>query len=621
MTAATGADRRIALATGCAALILYLATLAPTVTGEDSGELIGAAATLGVPHPPGYPVWTFLAHLFSWIPLGTAAWRINLFSAACGAGTISLLTLIGIRLTQRRGAAVLGALCLATSKVFWEHALIAEVYTLSTFFMTLLLYRCLLTVDDAKTAPVYLTVLLIGISTGVHSTLVLLLPIYGALVFWQLPPALRRTPRFYLKAGTLLVLGMGVYGYLPLASLRDPAIDWGDPETLQRWWDVVRRAQYGFMVDQYPRSIARFTGQCITMLTFWFRDFAGLGALAGALGLLLLGRRRLGLALALTAMVLGTTLAAVYMQNFEQNREWQWVMRVFLLPAEVITAIGITCTLAWLGEGHRNLRGFVMGMAVALLISSLVLHDSVRKNNYTYAEDYGRNVLSSLPENAVYVPVADHQTFPLLYLQAVEGLRPDVTLLRKYGYLDLTALPGLLESGEDSWGRFPKRRHDGEILNWVLNNTDRPVFLHPQEATRGLDARLVPAGLLLQALRPKETPQPTPLDKLTWQNALPTTPVTDYTVSLIQYDLASAAARMAFALGETEAALSHVEAAVSFGHRAPVILHNMGGLCARNEAYEAAAEYFGEILVTQPDNQNARKKYERALELAEAPKR
>ena len=614
-------DRRIALATGCAALVLYLATLAPTVTGEDSGELIGAAATLGVPHPPGYPVWTVLAHLFSWIPLGNVAWRVNLFSAVCGAGTIALVTLIGIGLTQRRGAAVLGALCLATSQVFWEHALIAEVYTLSTLFMALLLYRCLQEVPPQKSAPIYLTVLLLGVSTGVHSTLVLLLPCYLGMVFWQLPPDLRRTPTFYIKAGIMLALGMGVYAYLPLASLRDPAIDWGDPETLQRWWDVVRRAQYGFMVDQYPRSIARFAGQCLTMLTFWFRDFAGLGALAGALGLALLGRRRPGLSLLLTAMALGTALAAIYMQNFEQNREWHWVMRVFLLPAEVLTAIGITCTLAWLGAGHRNLRGFVMGMAVALLISSLLLHDSVRKNDYTYAEDYGRNILASLPENAIYVPVADHQTFPLLYLQAVEGLRPDVTLLRKYGYLDLPAIPGLLESGEDSWGRFPKRRFDGEILNWVLNNTDRPLFLHPQEATRGLDARLMPSGLLLQALRPEETPQVTPLDNLTWRNALPAMPVADYTVSLIQYDLASASARMAFARGETEAALAHVEAAVTFGHRAPVILHNMGVLCARNEAYGAAAAYFGEILTVQPDNLNARKKHERALELAETPKR
>lgn len=58
--------------------ILYVRTLAPTVTSEDSGELITAAYTLGIAHPPGYPLWCILGKLFSLIPLGNVAWRVNL---------------------------------------------------------------------------------------------------------------------------------------------------------------------------------------------------------------------------------------------------------------------------------------------------------------------------------------------------------------------------------------------------------------------------------------------------------------------------------------------------------------------------------------------------------------
>ncbi len=615
----TRGDYATALSVGFFALMLYLSSLAPTVTGEDSGELIGAAYTLGVPHPPGYPVWTFLAHIFTWIPFGSVAWRVNLFSAVCGAGTVTLLTLIGIGLTKRRGAAALGALCFATSRVFWEHSLIAEVYTLTTLFMALILYLCLRGFQAERPARIYGTALLVGVGTGVHSTLVLLLPFWLLLLLMQSPPTLQRSASFYLKLALTTFLGCGVYIYLPLAALRDPAVNWGDPDTLSRWWDVVRRSQYAFMVGQYPHSWPRFFGQCVTMTQFWFRDFVGLGAILGLAGFAVLFRRQRFLALYLIAAALTMVLVAVYMQNFEQNREWHWVMRVFLLPAELITAIGIICAFAWLGAVRRNIQVFVLGIGMALFLASLFLHASLSKAKYRYAEDYARNILASLPENAVYIPIADHQAFPVLYLQVAEGLRPDVILLRKYGYLDLEAIPGLKKAGIESWGRFPKRRFEPEIVDWILKNTARPVFLYPQEIVGGLSAEIVPAGLLLQALRPGETVQITPLSRLSWRSSLPSEPVSDYTLSLIQYDWASAEARMAFAAGDSDAALGHVKLAVAFGHHAPVILNNMGSLCARNKAYEAAAGYFRELVEKEPENDAARKKLERARRLSKKP--
>lgn len=613
----TRADFITAGAAGLVALVVYAATMAPTVTGEDSGELIGAAWSLGIPHPPGYPVWTMLAHAFTWLPFGTPGWRVNALSAVCGAGTVGLLTLLGSGLTGRRGAALLGAMCLAFSRVFWEHALIAEVYTLTTLFMVGLLYRCLLGFPEQRPWVIYGTALFAGVGAGVHSTLVLLLPFWLVLLVHQSPPGLRRQWTHYAKLLGAILVGTGVYLYLPLASLRDPAMDWGNPETLRNWWDVIRREQYAFMVDQYPRSLARFAGQCWTMVQFWFRDFIGLGAMLSLAGFGLLFRRQRYLAMFLILMALSVTGMAIYMQNFEQDREWHWVMRVFLIPAEAISALGLMAGLAWLGGDSRNRQGFVMGIGVALLVASLVLHSGVSKRHYTYAEEYGRNILASLPEGAIYVPVADHQTFPVLYLQITEDVRPDVTVLRKYGHLDLEAVPGLAESGTEKWGAFPKRRYDGEIITWALENTDRPLYLHPQEATRHLDAyEIVSAGLLMQVLRPGESPQVVPLDSLSWQRPLPQAPVRDYSLSLIQVDWASAHARMDFAVGHTEAALQRVEEAVAFGHREPIILHNMGSLCARNGAYDAAAGYFEEALKAWPENEGLRRKLARARELA-----
>ena len=74
---------------------VYIATLAPNVTLEDSGELITAAAKFGVGHPPGYPLWTMSGFLLSHLlPFGNLAWRINLLCALFGAASNAVLTLL-----------------------------------------------------------------------------------------------------------------------------------------------------------------------------------------------------------------------------------------------------------------------------------------------------------------------------------------------------------------------------------------------------------------------------------------------------------------------------------------------------------------------------------------------
>src|SRR3989441_6954784 len=75
-------------------LVLYSWTLAPTVTLVDSGELIVAAKSLGVAHPPGFPLYIMLAHLASLVPIGNIAQRVNFASALFAALASAILTLV-----------------------------------------------------------------------------------------------------------------------------------------------------------------------------------------------------------------------------------------------------------------------------------------------------------------------------------------------------------------------------------------------------------------------------------------------------------------------------------------------------------------------------------------------
>ena len=94
-------------------LSLYILTLAPTVTFEDSGELIAAAYNLGIPHQPGYPLFTLLGRVFSMLPIDTVAYRLNLMSAVLSAAgamflTWALILLIEDAFKKRNAAAASG---------------------------------------------------------------------------------------------------------------------------------------------------------------------------------------------------------------------------------------------------------------------------------------------------------------------------------------------------------------------------------------------------------------------------------------------------------------------------------------------------------------------------------
>lgn len=120
----------------------YLATLAPTVTFWDAGELVAAAKTLGIPHPPGTPLWVLVAHVWGKvIPLGDYAWRINLLSAVSGSVAAGCWFLVAHALARRsdpdtpewaaRGAGAAAALLTAFGFTNWQNAVEAEVYAIA----------------------------------------------------------------------------------------------------------------------------------------------------------------------------------------------------------------------------------------------------------------------------------------------------------------------------------------------------------------------------------------------------------------------------------------------------------------------------------------------------------
>jgi tetratricopeptide (TPR) repeat protein/lipid-A-disaccharide synthase-like uncharacterized protein len=195
---------------------VYVATLAPNVTLEDSGELITAATKFGVGHPPGYPLWTICGFvLCKLLPFGNLAWKMNLLDALIGGASNAVLTLLvchsGRWLLQRwtdpdQQAAVrpyvfwVGLLVghvIGFSDVMWSQAVISAVHgTLNAFFINLvLLFFYLWMIEPRRTHRLVFAVFVFALGLTNHHTLVQIIPAFllgAALV--QFTPALLQKP-------------------------------------------------------------------------------------------------------------------------------------------------------------------------------------------------------------------------------------------------------------------------------------------------------------------------------------------------------------------------------------------------------------------------------------------
>ena len=187
-------------------LALYVATLAPTTQFWDTSEYIAAAKVLGIPHPPGNPLFTMMAHVWGMLPLAAGyAQRINLFAATTSAVAAACWFLVGERWMRpivpvplvRRLAALGGALVSATAFTVWNQSVVNEkVYTLSLLSIALILWLIVRWDDqdpgEAHDHHLLLIMYLLALTSTNHMMGVLVGPVVIVLLF---PPLMtRRAP-------------------------------------------------------------------------------------------------------------------------------------------------------------------------------------------------------------------------------------------------------------------------------------------------------------------------------------------------------------------------------------------------------------------------------------------
>ncbi len=479
-------------------LLVYLLTACPTVYSLDSAEFSAAVYVLGIVRATGYPLYLLLGKLFTLLlPVGDIAFRLNVMSAVCAAGTTALLYRILRRLTGQRAAALAASLLFAFSYYFWAQAVVAEVYTLHTLLMAAVFWFLLRWEETRRWRQLVVAVWLYGLSFGNHMSTLLLAPGIGLFILLTAGREVWR-PRRFLPLLASFLAGLAIYVYIPLRYLADPAfnyaghfdatgrfipLDMTRPENL--WWLVTGKGFQGLMFDY---TFAELVGEIKQEAHRLWATFLGVGLLPGLLGIWVQARRRQWAHLALFGLSFLTNL--VFFVNYRVVDK-----ETMFLPVYLVGAVWVGEGFAWLidwAQGRRVSASrrtplWAWGLAALAFLALAVNWPLVDIHNDTRARDRAEAALALAGPDAIIL--GWWTSVPSIhYQQLVEGRRPDVLVINRF-LIGAEEMYTLIDS---SLGRRPVYVME---LDEGLITVYRPVPVGPMfELTSRTLAAYPPAG-------------------------------------------------------------------------------------------------------------------------------
>lgn len=472
---------------GVVSLAVYIRTACRTIYVGDSGELAAAVHTLGIPHPPGYPLYVLLGKLFSIVVrVGRPAWRLNLFSAFCA--SLSAVCLYGCLATLGLAPAVCAAVALtwALSASLWSQAGIPRVYALGAFISAAASWPALQWAQgEGSIGWLVAATFVIGLGLANHPVVIAHLAAFVVLAALT-RPAILADPALWGFAGVALLPGLALYLFIPLRARRNPPVNWDNLSSWKDLWRFLLRKQY------WRHRYVRNGSDVAEVLAFYLRrvvqEFGFMGAAAIVLGLVvMLERVPAVLAMALVLVLLNTAAMIAHARR-EDIFHWTRYMITAWFGLTFPLALGWDRMVSVLPAGVDGLVAFVLPL---LQLLAQFRHQDLSRHRY--AEEYNRRILECLPEGATLIAQDDNVVFPLMYLKYAEAVRPDVHLLEQ-GVHQLKPL------------KFNPRREAVYCTHW------QQAFNQPASA-RGPGLRLMPEGVIYRIVSTDMAYQPRDLWK------------------------------------------------------------------------------------------------------------
>lgn len=434
---------------------IYIAAVAPTLYWLDSSEFATAAFLLGVAHSPGHPLVSLIGKWFTFLPVGSVAFRVGVGSAFLGA--LAAVRVVQIsQLVQellRRHHLLAERTRLSEFAPYWAGAVYAlsyaaafqsvrpEVYALSAWLGFSVCVELLRLYLGHGSANWFRVALFGGLALSNHHflALVLALPIAGALALYLWREKLPWRGTHLSAIGLGLLAGLSLFCYLPLRALRLSTSNWGNPANIDRWWwtvsakafqNATRRASIG----DVPDVIFSFSEQ----LTWP-------GAILALFGIYLLLRRRgTGLVGMVFAGVIVLDLGALALIGFDiANPDAYGYMTIPLGLAAIAAAVALAYCCQWsrlVRSWDWLLTSVAVGWCGLVLLHGWSQFSLTREDA---AQQAVQKWLEPAPTRALLVTSYFQTAFAFDYLRTIEGVRPDLTWIHRHfltypGYHQLT---------------------------------------------------------------------------------------------------------------------------------------------------------------------------------------
>uniref|UniRef100_A0A6J0UBY9 Protein O-mannosyl-transferase TMEM260 isoform X1 n=1 Tax=Pogona vitticeps TaxID=103695 RepID=A0A6J0UBY9_9SAUR len=514
-------------AVGAGVAALYVAALPPSVPGGDSGELITAAYELGVAHPPGYPLFTLLAKLaIVLVPFGSVAHRVHLLCAFLGAAAASLLFYTVVRLSGTHAAGVFAVGMFSFSRLTWQWSITAEVFSLNNLFVGLLMALCV-RFEEAATVKERSKICKVGafccgLSLCNQHTIVIYVL---CAVLWVSSRLLRDrelTLGYMLKLCFCFLAGCSPYLYLPASSyLNEARWTWGDQTNLKGFMTHLLREEYGtfnLAKSENGSSMAETLLFQVSQMKMELSPVVqALAVMACFCASARLKMEKAHLVWLFTSMLLTYSLFFAWRANLDITKPlFKGVVERFWMQSNAVVAV-----LAGLGfaslfslaesfaENTRLVHGLRWLLAAVLVTAQISSNYRVCDQSHNdVVERFAKNLLFSMPPDAIVLLRGDLPGNALRYLHYCEGVRPNITLVDQEmmtypWYLPKLAkhLPGVIFPG-DRWNPVEALLPDGtatfNLRHFLKVNKHKETFvcigLHEGDPTWKKDYSLWPWG-------------------------------------------------------------------------------------------------------------------------------
>jgi 4-amino-4-deoxy-L-arabinose transferase-like glycosyltransferase len=509
-------EQRRAAGVAAAAAGLFSVTFSGRVAAGDAPESVAGVASFGILHAPGYPAYVLAAKVFSTlVPVGSLAFRVNLFSLVCATATVVGVYLVARKLGASAPAAAIGALTLATGTSFWFYAGFAKHYAFSAALVIGATFLVMTWRERGGLAAIAGAGALLGLCAGASWQLAALAGV--ALAYLVLAPGTKgrraRAAIAATAAAAIVVVALG--GLVITRAKANPDVNWGAPTNVARIVDLLTLKDFGFGTGAVQRrdessgksvgsgDVAQLPARLAAYAVVTSREVGLLAialAVAGAATALapkttVTKRRRtrtwpkpepvyVAIALAVNIVAAAIVVGFTGVDGFTTGLVQGGFLVGFFIALALFVALGADAVIERAPE-QVGARPAAVAIAVLVLLPAVVVHyrpaDHRPRNRVVDA--HAKTVFAALPPKAVLLSWGAERAFPLQYAQTVDHRRPDVVLITA----DQLGLDWYRRQASERLhvdlgppppqGTPPQQAAAAFAAQWRTGHPDRPLYL------------------------------------------------------------------------------------------------------------------------------------------------